>query len=171
MGVLLFPAMREGRFYKFWVYIMASRAGTLYIGMTGFIDTRIFQHRSGEIDGFTKKYKCNRLVYCEQYDDVYVAKRREQQLKGWRREKKIALIEKDESAMGRPGGALGTRNIVSRPVDEEKGLGFWVKLPDAAWEVGASSRSFDSPLLLPSLVLAQDWAGFKVGCFKCSTQC
>ncbi len=59
----------------------------------GFLDTRIFQHRSGEIDGFTKKYKCNRLVYYEQYDDVYVAKRRERQLKGWRREKRIALIE------------------------------------------------------------------------------
>lgn len=49
---------------------------------------RIFQHKSGEIDGFTKKYKCDRLVYYEQYDDVYVAKRREQQLKGWRRDKK-----------------------------------------------------------------------------------
>jgi putative endonuclease len=86
--------MREGRFYKFWVYIMTSSSGTLYIGMTGYVDTRIFQHKSGEIDGFTKKYKCNRLVYYEEYDDVYVAKRRERQLKGWRREKKIALIEK-----------------------------------------------------------------------------
>lgn len=61
MGVLPFPAMREGRFYKFWVYIMCSRTGTLYIGMTGFVDTPIFQHKSGEIDGFTKKYKCDRL--------------------------------------------------------------------------------------------------------------
>jgi putative endonuclease len=87
-------AMREGRFYTFWVYIMASNTGTLYTGMTGFVDTRVSQHKSGEIDGFTKKYKCDRLVYYEQYDDVYVAKRRERQLKGWRREKKIALIEK-----------------------------------------------------------------------------
>jgi len=71
--------MREGRFYKFWVYIMASRTGTLYTGMTGFVDTRIFQHKSGEIDGFTKKYKRDRLVDLEQYDDVYVAKRRELQ--------------------------------------------------------------------------------------------
>jgi len=94
MSVLLFPAMREGRFYKFWVYIIASRTGTLYTGMSGFVDTRIAQHKSGEMDGFTKKYKCDRLVYHEQYDDVYVAKRRELQLKGWRREKKIALIEK-----------------------------------------------------------------------------
>lgn len=94
MGVLLFRAMREGRFYKFWVYIMTSSTGTLYIGMTGFVDTRIFQHKSGELDGFTKKYNCDRLVYYEEYDDVYAAKRRERQLKGWRRDKKIALIEK-----------------------------------------------------------------------------
>jgi predicted GIY-YIG superfamily endonuclease len=63
MAVLLLPAMREGRFYKFWVYIMTSRTGTLYTGMTGFFDTRISQHKSGEIEGFTKKYKCDRLVY------------------------------------------------------------------------------------------------------------
>jgi putative endonuclease len=86
--------MREGSFYKFWVYIMSTNSGTLYIGMTGFVDTRIFQHKSGEMDGFTKKYECKRLVYYERYDDVYVAKRRERQLKGWRRDKKIALIEK-----------------------------------------------------------------------------
>ena len=92
--MLLFLAMREGRFYRFWVYIMASRTGTLYTGMTGFVDTRISQHKSGEIDGFTKKYNCDRLVYDEKYDDVYVAKRRELQLKGWRKAKKIALIEK-----------------------------------------------------------------------------
>lgn len=87
-------AMRDGRFYKFWVYIMASRTGTLYVGMTGFVDTRISQHKLGEMEGFTRQYKCNRLVYFEVYVDVYVAKRRERQLKGWRREKKIALIEK-----------------------------------------------------------------------------
>ena len=61
--------MREGRFYKFWVYIIASRTGTLYTGMSGFVDTRIAQHKSGEMDGFTKKYKCDRLVYHEQYDE------------------------------------------------------------------------------------------------------
>jgi putative endonuclease len=87
-------AMRDGVFYKFWVYIVASRTGTLYTGMSGFIDTRIFQHKSGALGGFTKKYKCDRLVYYERYDDVRKAKRRELQLKGWRREKKISLIEK-----------------------------------------------------------------------------
>ena len=86
--------MRDGVFYRFWVYIVASSTGTLYTGMTGFVDTRIFQHKTGAFDGFTRKYKCHRLVYYERYDDVYKAKRRERQLKGWRREKKIALIEK-----------------------------------------------------------------------------
>ena len=86
--------MHDGVFYKFWVYIVTSRSGTLYVGMTGFFDTRIFQHKSGAFEGFTKKYKCHRLVYYERYDNVYTAKRRELQLKGWRRQKKIALIEK-----------------------------------------------------------------------------
>jgi putative endonuclease len=85
--------MREGRFYTFWVYIMGSRTGTLYTGMTGFLATRVRQHKSGEVEGFTKKYKCDRLVYYETYDSVFRAKARERQLKGWRREKKIKLIE------------------------------------------------------------------------------
>ena len=50
--------------------------------------------KPGRSTVFTKKYKCDRLVYYERYDDAYKAKRREIQLKGWRREKKIALIEK-----------------------------------------------------------------------------
>ena len=86
--------MRDGRFYKFWVYIVGSRTGTLYIGMTGFFDMRIGQHKAGAIEGFTKKYGCDRLLYYEVYDDVGRAKRREIQLKGWRRAKKAALIEK-----------------------------------------------------------------------------
>ncbi len=86
--------MKDGRFYKFWVYIVGSRTGTLYIGMTGFFDTRIGQHKLGLIEGFSKKYGCTRLLYYEVYSDALQAKRREIQLKGWRREKKIKLIEK-----------------------------------------------------------------------------
>ncbi len=81
-------------FYQFWVYIMGSRTGVLYVGMTGFFTRRIGQHKSGLIDGFTKKYGVDRLLYYEVYSDVGKAKRRELQLKGWRREKKIKLIEK-----------------------------------------------------------------------------
>jgi len=75
------------------VYIVASRSGTLYIGMTNNIYVRVLQHKSGEIEGFTSTYKCDRLVYWESFDEVIKAINREKQLKGWRRSKKIALIQ------------------------------------------------------------------------------
>jgi putative endonuclease len=78
---------------KYWVYIVASRSGTLYIGMTNDLHKRVAEHRSGEIEGFSSKYHCDRLVYWESFDDVLKAISREKQLKGWRRSKKIALIE------------------------------------------------------------------------------
>jgi putative endonuclease len=81
--------MREHRYS---VYIVASRTGTLYIGMTGSLDRRVLQ-QAGEIEGFASKYHCDRLVYYESFDDVYRAIGREKQLKGWARAKKIALIE------------------------------------------------------------------------------
>jgi putative endonuclease len=86
--------MRDGHQYTFWVYIMVSRTGTLYIGMTGSFEPRILQHKTGAFEGFSKQHGCDRLVYYETYDDVGKALGREKQLKGWRREKKIALIEK-----------------------------------------------------------------------------
>src|SRR5262249_19672638 len=86
--------MRDGFSYTFWVYIMVSRTGTLYVGITGYFDRRIMQHKMDSIEGFTKKYQIHRLVYYETYDHVLKAIAREKQLKGWRREKKITLIEK-----------------------------------------------------------------------------
>lgn len=79
---------------KFWVYIVASRTGTLYIGMTNDLEVRVRQHKAGEIEGFSAQYHCTRLVYYESFDYVQKAINREKQLKGWRRSKKIALIEK-----------------------------------------------------------------------------
>jgi putative endonuclease len=92
--VLLSWAVRDRICYRFWVYILASRTGTLYVGMTGYFDRRISQHKSDSIEGFTKKYKVHRLVYYETYNQAQNAISREKQLKGWRREKKIDLIEK-----------------------------------------------------------------------------
>ena len=86
--------MRDGFNYTFWVYILTSRTGTLYIGITGYIDRRISQHKMDSIEGFTKKYKVHRLVYYETFDHVQKAIGREKQLKGWRREKNIALLAK-----------------------------------------------------------------------------
>ena len=80
----------------YWVYMLASRPhGTLYIGVTNSIARRIWQHRTGVSDGFTKRYSVHRLVYFEEFRDVNNAISRETQLKGWRREKKIALIQKE----------------------------------------------------------------------------
>jgi len=79
--------------HQYFVYIVCSRSGTLYIGMTNSIYRRALQHKRGEIEGFAAKYDCNRLVWYEGYDDVGKAIDREKQLKGWTRAKKIALIE------------------------------------------------------------------------------
>jgi putative endonuclease len=78
--------------HAYWTYIVASRTGTLYIGMTNTIDRRMWEHKSGQFGGFASKYHCDRLVYYEGFDDVLLAIDREKQLKGWRRSKKIALI-------------------------------------------------------------------------------
>ena len=83
-------AMKE---HIYFVYIMSSNSGTLYIGMTNSIYRRALQHKAGEIKGFTKKYHCNRLVHYESFDDVHRAIGREKELKGWTRARKIALIE------------------------------------------------------------------------------
>jgi putative endonuclease len=81
------------RFY--FVYIMGSISGTLYIGITGNLRRRIWQHKEHAQDGFTATYDVTRLLYFEAYRDVGRAISREKQLKGWRREKKIALIVKN----------------------------------------------------------------------------
>jgi putative endonuclease len=62
--------MKDGFQYRFWVYIVASRTGTLYTGLTGDLYKRIMQHKSGEIEGFSKQYKCTRLVYYEGFDQA-----------------------------------------------------------------------------------------------------
>ena len=82
--------MRE---HEYFVYIMSSLSGTLYIGMTNSIYRRALQHKRDDIEGFSSKYHCIRLVYYESFDDVHKAISREKQLKGWSRAKKIALIE------------------------------------------------------------------------------
>lgn len=83
-----------GREYNFYLYIMASKSGTLYIGVTNSLLRRIHEHKNELIEGFTKKYGCKRFVYYEHYSDVYTAINREKQLKKWRREKKENLIKK-----------------------------------------------------------------------------
>jgi putative endonuclease len=76
--------------------MLASRPhGTLYIGVTNSLQRRVWQHRTGKVDGFTRRYAVNLLVYFEEFRDIGNAIARETQLKGWLREKKIALIRKE----------------------------------------------------------------------------
>jgi len=82
---------------SYYVYILASRSRALYVGMTGFIMPRILQHRAGDGGRFSSKYRVHRLVYYEIFALVESAIRRETEIKKWRREKKIALIEKKNS--------------------------------------------------------------------------
>jgi putative endonuclease len=82
---------REQKTY--YVYIMGSLPGTHYIGITNNLRRRVFQHKFHRIEGFTDKYHVERLLYWESFDDVYRAIGREKQWKGWKRSKKVALIE------------------------------------------------------------------------------
>jgi putative endonuclease len=76
---------------------MASNSGTLYIGFTNNLQKRVLEHKEDLNKGFTQKYKCHKLVYCETYNDVNLAIAREKQLKKWRREKKQELIKTTNS--------------------------------------------------------------------------
>jgi putative endonuclease len=78
---------------SFFVYILSSTSRTLYIGVTGDLVQRMLQHRKGLISGFSTRYKIFRLVHFEQFSNVHEAIAREKEIKKWRREKKVLLIE------------------------------------------------------------------------------
>ena len=78
----------------YYIYILASQKnGTLYIGVTGNLLKRAYEHRMKLADGFTADYNVHKLVYYEIYDDINEALNREKQLKWWKRDWKIKLIE------------------------------------------------------------------------------
>ena len=82
------PIMR-----KYWVYIIGNKgATTVYIGVTNNLQRRIAEHKIGAIPGYTQLYKCDRLLYFEEYQNIETAIAREKELKGWKRERKENLI-------------------------------------------------------------------------------
>ena len=89
--------MEKGGF----VYILGSISGVFYIGVTNDLERRISEHKSSVIDGFTKKYRANRLLWYERYDRIEDAIGREKQMKNWRRDKKARLIERDNPGLRR----------------------------------------------------------------------
>ena len=83
---------------KYYVYILFSNNnGTLYTGVTSNLVKRVYEHKQKLVEGFSKKYSVDKLGYFEIYESIEQAIEREKQLKNWKREWKISLIEKDNS--------------------------------------------------------------------------
>ena len=80
---------------RFYVYILSNISRTLYVGVTSNLERRVWEHRQKQIEGFTKDYNVTMLVYLEEHARADDAIAREKQLKKWRREKKVWLIEQD----------------------------------------------------------------------------
>jgi putative endonuclease len=79
--------------YNFYIYILTNWNNTaMYIGMTNSLDRRLYEHKNKLVDGFTRKYNVNKLVYYEHITDVKTAIAREKEIKKWRREKKNNLV-------------------------------------------------------------------------------
>ena len=78
---------------QYYVYIMASKTRVIYTGMTNDLERRVYVHKHGLLPGFSRKYRCKRLVFFEDSPDVNAAIQREKQIKDWNRGKKVALIE------------------------------------------------------------------------------
>ena len=79
----------------YFVYIMANQSRTLYVGVTNNIRKRVRAHKGGLVEGFTKRYSIDKLVYVESFGDINSAIAREKQIKHWSREKKLRLINRD----------------------------------------------------------------------------
>jgi putative endonuclease len=110
------------------VYILASATGVLYVGVTRDLERRIEEHRRGDLAGFTREHRVHRLVYFEGFQGVRNAIAREKQLKGWRREKKIWLIRRDN------------------PSFTDLSRGFWVNLIESSnVEIKPGSLHYASP--------------------------
>ena len=85
--------------HQYYVYLLASKIrGTLYIGMTNDLQRRVYEHKMGIKKGFTQKYGVNRLVYFEVFQNVNEAIDREKNMKKWKRDWKIKLIEKENKS-------------------------------------------------------------------------
>ncbi len=77
-----------------YVYIMTNFSNTvLYVGITNNLIRRVYEHKTGTVGGFTSKYRVKKLVYYENTNNVSIAISREKQIKGWKRDRKIKLIE------------------------------------------------------------------------------
>lgn len=83
----------------YWVYILSNTYGMLYVGVTNDLLRRMAEHKAHKIEGFTKTYNIDRLMYMEEANDISVAITREKEIKGWIRKKKLDLIKRINPAL------------------------------------------------------------------------
>jgi putative endonuclease len=81
------------RQHSYWTYIMASVSRVIYVGVTNELERRVWEHKQGVVEGFTKKYKCTKLVWFEEFREIRDAIACEKRIKGLLRARKIVLIE------------------------------------------------------------------------------
>src|SRR5690348_12177059 len=95
VSFLFFSREYSMSYKQYYVYILASKKyGTLYTGVTNDLIKRVYEHKESVVQGFTKQYRVNMLVYYEIHEDIYEAITREKRIKRWRRDWKINLIER-----------------------------------------------------------------------------
>jgi putative endonuclease len=97
----------------YYVYILASHSGVLYVGITNDLERRLHEHRTKRVPGFSAKYNCDRLVWYELFANVNEAIACEKRIKGWRREKKLALIAEKNPTMADLSVTVGTTQLDS----------------------------------------------------------
>ena len=117
------PAVRQPMSNTYYVYTLASRSRVLYTGVTNDVEHRVIQHRLGLASSFTAQYKIFRLVHFEVFTDIHMAIDRETQLKAWRREKKIRLIETENPTWTDLAAHLSENPKAGRSPDGERANG------------------------------------------------
>ena len=110
------------RNHDYWVYILTNKhCPTLYIGITNNVNRRLYQHRCGDVEGFTRRYRLNRLVWVEHFRNVTDAIACEKKLKGGRRSRKIAVIEQmNPRSVDLSDGREQQPNVYDRPYQMEE---------------------------------------------------
>jgi putative endonuclease len=109
----------------YYAYILASRSGVLYVGVTNDLDRRLHQHKAKRSPSFSAKYNCDRLVWYESFANVNEAIACEKRIKGWRREKKLALIGEKNPSMADlsvSGGSAQLDSEIPRCARDDMGL-------------------------------------------------
>lgn len=134
------------RIYNFYVYIMASITKVIYIGVTNDLGKRVAEHQQGKFEGFSKKYRTKRLVYYEHFTDIRYAIQREKELKGWRRSKKIALIESmNPSWHDLSVDIVGQRHEIPRYARDDKSIHKSIKFKSKVIHGQAHGRTIGYP--------------------------